>query len=282
MKIKESQLRTIIRNVLQESLFNDKVQHTTLEDVMCRCYILTPEITNVGTYFATPAIKSNFTSPKEFAKVTFNKIKTLFDEHLKQDYTFVYVGEEGDERIIIFDEIDPQAFSANESVGANEIKNEIKHYVPECWSYYLGNTQYGGFTYPNGTLKIATQLDIEENPNIEKEVEQFKNIKGLMSTRYVFKVQGPKQMVNLVQTIRELVPPEYAESFIEDLKIEFSEHQQGLSDSERTRIEADEFNQKHAPKDAMGNVVNQKKIKGQDLATVSTHSIGGGSRRADY
>lgn len=282
MKIKESQLRTIIRNVLQESLFNDKIQHTSLDKVMCRCYILTPETTNVGTFFATPAIKGRYTNAKEFVKVTFDKIKTLFDEELKQDYTFVYVGEEGDDRIIVFDEIDPQAFSENESVGANEIKNEIKHYIPECWSYYLGNTQYGGFTYPNGTLKIATQLDIDENPNIKQEAAHFATIKGLMSRRYIFKVQGPKQMVNLVQSIKELVPPEYVESFIEDLEIEFAEHQQGVSDAERTRIEADDYNKKHAPKDQMGNVVNQKRIKGQDLQTVSIRGIGGGARRADY
>ena len=282
MKIKESQLRTIIRNVLKESLFNDKVQHTTLEDVMCRCYILTPEIVNAGTFFKTPAVISNYGSAKNFVKITFDKIKILFDEELKQDYTFVYVGEEGDDRIIIFDEIDPQAYSPNESVGSNEFKKQIRGAIPECWSYYLGNTQYGGFTYPGGTLKIATQLDIEENPNIEEEVKHFKTIHGLLSPRYVFKVKGGKEKVNLVQSIRELVPPEYAESFIGDLKIEFGEHQQGISDAERTRIEADDFNQKHAPKDAMGNVVNQKKIKGQDLATVSTHSIGGGSRRADY
>ena len=69
MKIKESQLRTIIRNVLKESLFNDKVQHTTLEDVMCRCYILTPEIVNASPFVTVVGIALTY----EFAELTINE-----------------------------------------------------------------------------------------------------------------------------------------------------------------------------------------------------------------
>lgn len=272
MKIKESQLRSIIRNVLKESLLNDRIEHTTLEEVMCRVYVLTPAIANIGTFFKTPAVVAEYGDVKTYVKDTFEKIKTLFDEGLKEDFTYVYVGFNGDDRIVIFDEIDPSPSYQGESVGVNEIKHVIRGSVPECFGYYLGNITNGGFQYEDGTqLPRVNNLDLIENPEMQEQVKQFATIKGLMSIRYSFEAKGGKEMINLVEAINTYVPEDMVESILEDLALEFEEQTSPVSPE-----------YEHTFKDGFGNEIDQRKVNCNDLPTLSTRGIGGGARKSDY